>query len=164
MTKIDQSEVWNVFSHNFFHISVIGIKIVTTAGEVIVIDHSQNDVHTIKATPMYFTLYSSAKIYLIFSVFHKSMKVSLGRGSAIGIKEIDMSLGIENCHPVFSWSLRWICIGDESQDHCRILEESNTSDTYQWFSYLLQQQNRTVKLYWVGNNISFVNDNESREL
>ena len=90
------------------------MEIVTKAGKVIVSDHNQNEIHTIKATPISFILYSSAKIFLIFSVFHKSVKGRFAGISAIGMKEVDMSSGIVKCHPVLSWFVRWIGIGNES--------------------------------------------------
>ena len=50
----------------------------------------------------------------MFSVFHKSVKVSLAQGSALGVEEVDMCFAIEKCHPMLSWFVWRIRIGYES--------------------------------------------------
>ena len=103
-----------VLSHNFSHISVIGIEIITKAGKVVVVNHSQNEIHTIIPAFVPHPLDSSAKIVLMFSVLHKSVKGRLARGCPIGVEEVDMRFGIEKRHPMLSWFVGRIRIGYES--------------------------------------------------
>ena len=72
-----------VFSHNISHIAVIGIEVIAKAGKVLVVNHSQNEIHTIIPAFAPHPLDSSAKIFLMFSVFHKSVKRSTAWGYAI---------------------------------------------------------------------------------
>ena len=108
--NLDPSIGEKVFSHNFSHILVVGIEIVTKAGKVVVVNYSQKEIHTIIPSPH--PLDSSAKLFLMFSVFRKSVKGSLAWGCAIGVK--DMCFGIEKCHSMLSWFVGRIRIGFEN--------------------------------------------------